>query len=241
MKRLRKILGYFVLGLGLCLVIKIAVLAHFAFGTPQVALEKLPPNLIALDSTAGQELLAESKYRNDYFSLEPNFISQSRRAFCGVASSVIVVNTLNGDRDQVTQSSIFNRATREIIAPLKVTFIGMTLAQLNGILEANQLKTELVYASDSSLNKFRSLVLNNLNNSQDLVLINYQRKALKQNGGGHISPIAAYHQPSDRFLVMDVATYRYPPVWVKSEQLWQGMDSIDPIVNLNRGFIIAKR
>ena len=240
MKRLWKILGYFSFGLCLYMLIKVATLVHFLFATPQVDLEKLPTNLIALDSTPGQELLAESKYRDDYFLLEPNFVSQSRRAFCGIASSVIAVNTLKENSSPVTQASIFDRPTREVMTPLKVTFGGMTLAQLNGILQANQLETELIYASDSNLEQFRSLVLDNLNNSQDLVLVNYQRQALDQNGSGHISPIAAYHQPSDRFLIMDVAAYRYPSVWVSSQQLWQGIDSIDSTADRSRGFVIAK-
>ena len=240
MKNLRKILKYISLSLLFCLGVLFAIVINFVFTTPKVALEKLPPNLISLESQVGREMLAESKFSNDYFNLQPNFVSQSRRAFCGVASSVIAVNTLNNSQPPVTQATIFDRDTREVIHPLKVTFGGMTLAQLNGILQANKLKTKLVYAGDSNANQFRTLALDNLNSDRSLILINYRRSALNQAGGGHISPIAAYHQKSDRFLVVDVAAYRYPPVWVKSSQLWQAMNSIDSVSDLSRGFIIAQ-
>ena len=46
--------------------------------------------------------------------------------------------------------------------------------------------------------------------------MNYLRKAIGQERGGHISPLAAYDAKSDRFLILDVARYKYPPVWVKA-------------------------
>ncbi|MEM8830149.1 MAG: phytochelatin synthase family protein [Cyanobacteria bacterium P01_G01_bin.19] len=240
MKLLRKILRYVGIGLLFCLTTLLIVVINFAFATPKIDRETLPPNLISLESQIGQEMLAESKYRNDYFNLQPNFVSQSRRAFCGVASSVIAVNILNEADVPVTQATIFDRDTRQVIHPLKVTFGGMTLAQLSDILRANHLSSQEIYASESNLDEFRTLALDNLNNDRDLILINYHRKALNQNGSGHISPIAAYHQESDRFLIMDVAAYRYPPVWVKSTQLWQSMDSIDSVSDRTRGFILVQ-
>lgn len=240
-KYLQKTLRYIGIGLLFCFGVLLVVIINFVFATPEVALETLPPNLISLESQMGQKMLAESKYRKDYFNLQPNFVSQSRRAFCGVASSVIAVNTLTKAQTPVTQATIFDRNTRQVIHPLKVTFGGMTLAQLSDILRANQLNSQEIYAGESNLNKFRTLALDNLNNERDLILINYRRKALNQNGGGHISPIAAYHQASDRFLILDVAAYRYPSVWVKSAQLWKGMNSIDSVSDRSRGFILVKK
>jgi hypothetical protein len=47
-------------------------------------------------------------------------------------------------------------------------------------------------------------------------------------GGGHFSPLAAYHEESDSFLVMDVARYKYPPFWVHADLLCQAMATPDP-------------
>jgi len=240
-KLLRKILRYVGIGLLFCLAAILVIVINFVFANPKVDMETLPSNLISLESRMGQEMLAESKYRNDYFNLKPNFVSQSRRAFCGVASSVIAVNTLKSDRSPVTQATIFDHDTRQVTHPLQVTVGGMTLAQLSDILRANQLNSQKIYASQSNIDKFRTLALNNLNSDSDLILINYRRKALNQNGGGHISPVAAYHQESDRFLIVDVAAYRYPSVWVESAQLWQAMNTIDNVSDRSRGFILVQK
>ncbi|KAL7502561.1 hypothetical protein ACHAXN_000499 [Cyclotella atomus] len=59
------------------------------------------------------------------------------------------------------------------------------------------------------------------------VMVNYDRKALNQVGGGHYSPVGAYHPSTDSFLVMDVAKYKYPPVWVGADTLFDAMSTID--------------
>ena len=240
MRRLRKIFRYVGLSFLFGLAIILVMLINFVFSTPKIALQDLPPNLISSESERGQQLLTESNFRADYLSLQENFVSQSRRTFCGVASSVIALNSLRNSLPPVTQTTIFNQETRQVIHPLKVTFGGMTLAQLNNILQAHQLKTKLVYATDIELEEFRSLAQKNLINPHDLILVNYQRQALRQNGGGHFSPLAAYHQDSDRFLILDVATDKYPPVWVRTEELWQGMNTVDRVSNLSRGFILVE-
>ena len=240
MKRLRKILRYVGLSFLFGLTVVLILLLNFIFTTPKIALQDLPSNLISHQSEVGKKLLAESNFRADYPLLQKNFVSQSRRAFCGVASSVVALNSVGNPQPPVTQSTVFNREARKVIHPLKVTFGGMTLAQLNDILQANQLDTKLFYAADLSLNHFRELAQKNLSNPDNVILVNYRRPALNQPGGGHISPVAAYHQQSDRFLILDVAAYKYPPTWVSAEELWNGMNSFDKTSNRSRGFIAVQ-
>ena len=59
------------------------------------------------------------------------------------------------------------------------------------------------------------------------VMINYDRKGLGQVGGGHFSPLGAYHEKTDSFLIMDVAKYKYPPVWVGAATLYAAMATPD--------------
>ncbi|KAL9184234.1 hypothetical protein ACHAXT_002320 [Thalassiosira profunda] len=59
------------------------------------------------------------------------------------------------------------------------------------------------------------------------VLINYDRKILGQVGGGHFSPIGAYSPSTDSFLVVDVAKYKYPPVWVAASTLFASLATVD--------------
>ena len=71
------------------------------------------------------------------------------------------------------------------------------------------------------------------------MLVNYQRAVLGQGETGHISPIAAYNAQADRFLVLDVAAYKYPPVWVTTQDLWNAMNTIDPASGRSRGFVVV--
>lgn len=44
---------------------------------------------------------------------------------------------------------------------------------------------------------------------------------------GHFSPIGAYNYKKDAFLIMDVAKYKFPPVWVPSANLFHGLSTMD--------------
>lgn len=59
------------------------------------------------------------------------------------------------------------------------------------------------------------------------VMINYDRKGLGQLGGGHFSPLGAYDKSTDSFLILDVAKYKYPPVWVGANTLFSAMATVD--------------
>ena len=73
------------------------------------------------------------------------------------------------------------------------------------------------------------------------MVVNYLRKVIGQESGGHISPIAAYNKETDRFLILDVSRYKYPPVWVKAEELWQAINTVDSDGEKTRGFVLVSR
>ena len=217
----------------------IAGVGYLAFRTPPVDPLPLPKSLISIDSAAGQALLAESQFVADYERLSENFVSQARTAVCGVASSVVVLNALRSPEPRLTQATIFTEPAREARGALLVTLTGMTLAQLGDLLRAHDLETQLTYASDTDVEAFRSIAMENLRSDDDFLLVNYQRAELGQGEIGHISPVAAYHA-CDRLLILDVATYKYPPVWVSTEAMWSAMNTIDSSADRSRGFIVAR-
>ncbi|MEQ9551596.1 MAG: phytochelatin synthase family protein [Coleofasciculus sp. G3-WIS-01] len=98
-----------------------------------------------------------------------------------------------------------------------------------------------VCASEVTLAEFRQMVVENLQDPNNFVLVNYLRKTIGQERGGHISPIAAYNSQSDRFLILDVSRYKYPPIWVRAEELWQAMGTIDSTSEKTRGFVVINR
>lgn len=205
----------------------------------------LPSALIAADSSVGQQLFVSSQYTADYDPLITHFVAQARPAFCGVASSVVVLNALNPAvspaKNPVTQSTFFDAAARQVRSEFDVTFGGMSLAQLRDLLKAHGVDATLTYASDTTLDAFRQQAEENLKTPGDFILVNYQRGAMGQKESGHISPLAAYNAASDRFLILDVAAYKYPPVWVSAQTLWAAMNTLDKSAGHTRGFVVVKK
>lgn len=73
-------------------------------------------------------------------------------------------------------------------------------------------------------------------------MINYLRAAIGQEKGGHISPLAAYDADTDRFLILDVSRYKYPPVWVEAADLFAAMNTEDSDnENRTRGFVLISK
>lgn len=211
------------------------------FRPPAIDLLPLPENLIALESPVGRKLLAESEFVADYDPLAANFVIQSRPAYCGVASSVIALNALRTQKPRLDQSTFFTNSVRQIKDPLQVSLTGMSLRQLGELLRAHGAEASVVYASDTDIDTFRTIAQRNLMTNGDFVLVNYQRAELEQVEMGHISPLAAYHAETDRFLVLDVAAYKYPPVWVSTKELWDAMNSpLGESSSRTRGFVVIR-
>lgn len=210
----------------------------------------LPRNLINFNSAEGEKLLLESPALQDYFPLSIQFVTQKNQAYCGVASSVMVLNALAipapeapeyGTYHLFTQDNFFNAQTQNVVAAEVVAQKGMTLDQLGKLLESYQVKVEVHHGGDVTLDEFRSMVVNNLQETGNFVLVNYLRKAIGQETGGHISPIAAYNKETDRFLILDVSRYKYPPVWVKASELWQAIATVDSDSGKTRGFVLINK
>jgi len=238
MKRFLRVSGITLLTL---FILAVAGFAITAFRTPSANLLPLPDALIAAESSRGKELLlTDRSFVSDYDGLMKNFESQSRRAFCGVASSVIALNALRPSEPRLTQATFFTDDTSKVRSSLRVTLIGMSLAQLSDLLRAHGVEATPFYASDTNLETFRSVAQQNLKTSGDLLLVNYQRAVLGQGEVGHISPVAAYNAAADRLLVLDVAAYKYPPVWVSTEALWNAMNTVDSASGRTRGFVVVR-
>jgi hypothetical protein len=100
-------------------------------------------------------------------------------------------------------------------------------------------KVQVYHAANTNLENFRKQVAENLKQPGNFVLVNYLRKEIGQEKGGHISPLAAYNEQTDRFLILDVSRYKYPPVWVKTTDLWKAMNTRDSVSGKTRGFVLV--
>lgn len=116
---------------------------------------------------------------------------------------------------------------------------GYQLRQLDELLRAHTLITRLVIVDTRTVDAdIRRDLIENLKRTGDFVIVNYQRAAIGQSGGGHISPLAAYDAVTDSVLVLDVNPSHYPWVWMPITNLVQGMRTRDVLEN--RGYILVQ-
>lgn len=211
----------------------------------------LSSNLVGFNTPEGEKLLFESKSNEDFFPLSMQFTTQNNQAYCGVASMVMVLNGLQIPAPEVpqykpyrifTQENFFsNNNTKKVLTPEVVSRQGISLDQLGQLLASYGVKVNVYHAADTSLEQFRKQAAANLKQPQNFVLVNYLRKEIGQEKDGHISPLAAYNEQTDRFLILDVSRYKYPPVWVKTADLWKAMLTNDSSVNKSRGFVFVSK
>jgi hypothetical protein len=205
--------------------------------------------LIPFDSTEGEKLLGESKSKDNFFPLSMQFVTQINQAYCGVASMVMVLNSLKIPAPEApeykgynvfTQENFFNHEdTKKVITPEVVAHRGLTLSQIGRLLASYGVTVKVYSASEINLDRFRNLASENLNRRGNFIIVNFLRQVMGEKGGGHISPLAAYNAQSDRFLILDVSRYKYPPVWVKTADLWQAMSTVDSDSGTTRGFVLV--
>ena len=213
----------------------------YAASPPTPSYVALSNPLLDARSAEGQVLLESTAFRTDYDLVSKHFVTQSRRGYCGVASGTIAINALRQSTPPLSQETFFTARAAAVRSSLKVTFAGMTLEQLASLLRAHDLSVSVVYASESSLESFRNAARTSVIDPSDVLLINYDRVALHQQGRGHISPVVAYHPGTDRFLVLDVASYHYPPTWVPAADLWNAINTVDASSGRTRGFVLVQK
>jgi len=206
---------------------------------------------VPLDSESGERLLVESRTRRPFLPLTTHFVTQKTQTYCGIATMAMVLNALGVPAPTTpeyapyrlyTQDNVLNEASEKILPQAVLLKRGTTLDQLGEILASHGAVVTVRHASDVTLDSFRSQAAAYLGEPQHHVIVNYLRRELGQERGGHISPLAAYDAQEDRFLILDVARYKYPPVWVKADALFAAMNTVDPSnSNKTRGFVLVTR
>lgn len=207
--------------------------------------------LIDFLSDDGERLLIEAEARETYFPLASQFVTQDNREFCGVASMTMLRNALEVTAPEVpelspyrtfTQSNVLDDRTEGVLPRETIRRQGMSLDQLGAILETKPLDVEVHHAAESTVGEFRATAKDYLSRPDHFVLVNYLRAGVGQESGGHHSPLAAYHGGSDRFLILDTARYKYPPVWVRADDLFAAMNTRDASVpTKTRGYVLVSR
>ena len=209
----------------------------------------VPGRLVALGSPQGEGYLLEAHALDTYVPLSVTFETQKNQAYCGVASMVMTLNALKAPAPVsaeyrpyafFTQDNLLDPASDAVVPREVIARQGMTLDQLGRILALHPVAVEVHHAEPGGLDAFRRAAGAYLAAPGHAVVVNYLRMALDQERGGHISPLAAYDAHADRFLILDVARYKYPPVWVTAADLFAAMATTDrDNDNRTRGYVLV--
>lgn len=201
------------------------------------------------DSAEGLSRLQNSDAKENFWKLSRFYESQIRNTYCSVASSVIVLNALSVEAPQSAYLGKYRMFTQEEFFTDRVSMAmdqdlvlkrGMSLEELTAVLKVFPLDVFQFKAQELSYEEIHSLLVSALKNPNQCVLALYQRRELNQEGGGHWSPLAAYDAESDSFLIMDVARFKYPPIWVAASLLIHSMQTAN-IYGHSRGFILVEK
>jgi hypothetical protein len=210
----------------------------------------VPSNLIPLTQPAAQKRLMSTANNESYWPLAQYFETQRNEAYCSVATSVMALNALGIRRPEssqypdfpfFSQQDFFRGIDAQVANAAQVAKEGMTLDQLSAALSTFPIDVTKYHASDLTLEKFRALIRDTTLRHDRFVLLNFRRVEIGETGGGHWSPLAAYDAASDSALLLDVARYKYPAVWVPLAQLYAGAQAVDSVSGQSRGLVIVGR
>ncbi|WP_161780244.1 phytochelatin synthase family protein [Ferriphaselus sp. R-1] len=207
------------------------------------------PVLYDWDSANGKVLRARMSAGADFWQLSPVFATQETQTYCAVASAVTVLNALPLSRPVdpayapypfFTQRNFFSAEVTRLISPQTVLAQGMTRDEMVQALTLHGVQAHSVAGDSLSEAALRELLHQALGDDGRFVLANYLRAELGQVGGGHWSVLAAYDEISDRVLILDVAKYKYPPVWVDLATLRRAIATRDATSGKARGLVIVR-
>jgi hypothetical protein len=215
--------------------------------------------LLYLNSSTAYSLLMNGygwyDYSADFFAMQSGFDAQINQAYCGVASSAAILNSLRSSAANLTlpvdprykpyqyatQTNLLDhKCSRRHVIRHNATFDGVfhtpggvSMLQIKALLQCYlpsdswQVIATQVDPAVISRDRFRKDITSALRNKHARVMINFNRAILGQDGGGHFSPIASYSKEQDALLIMDVAKYKYPPVWVSVGRLHASASTTD--------------
>lgn len=197
-----------------------------------------------------------------FLSLSSCYRTQSRPAYCGLATLAIALNSLQIDPSRVwkTKERWYTEQLLGTCRPLQlVEELGIPMEVFRCLALQNGADCKMTRPSDDNNDyiQFQKDVcfscvtvhsdkMINTDIHERIMCVAYDRYSLGMQGlgpgKGHYSPIAAYDKHTESVLVLDVARYKYPPHWVPIQLLFRAMLPVDPETGKSRGyFIISKR
>ncbi len=207
--------------------------------------------LVSLFSRDGTRWLQESIGLAMGVRMLGHLVTQDALTYCGPATAAVILNALDIEPPVSPAHAPHRLFTQEGLLAEKldgpgsrasVSASGTALSEFIGWFERPGLKARVVHADHASIDSWRESIRQACGGGGRYALaMNYHRPVLGQEGGGHFSPVGPYHPGTDRVLILDVARYRYPPVWAAVSDTFMAMQGIDPSSGMPRGFAVIER
>jgi len=180
---------------------------------------------------------------------------QTHPTCCGLCTLAIVLESKNqvGTEEEEIYSWASQFSKRALKPLEEIHKEGLTLEQCRDVAEAlPEVKSAtLMHGSDLTLDEFDETVREALRHPDKRVVYNYYKPSLGQpnahlrdifkptKGGGHLSPISAFHARSKMLYIADVA-FTTNPVWATVEQAYLAMQGNDETSKKSRGIIVIE-
>jgi glutathione gamma-glutamylcysteinyltransferase len=214
---------------------------------------------VAFSSREGKRIFASAMRHGglkSFFALIQQFHTQSEPSFCGLATLVLVLNAFAIDPEQTWKGPWrwYDEAMLNCCLDLEdVKKAGITLRDFRCMAHCQGLSVALRYCDDASLDDFREAIEKTcvsrseagdfgMGEGEDMLenvlVVSYSRKVVKQTGSGHFAALAAFDPLSDSVLILDTARFKYGSHWVKVPLLFDAMNTVDPDTGRKRGFVV---
>jgi len=227
-------------------------------GDGQTSRDPLPPGFVSASSNQGLQLAATASHTNS--AVESSFLSQSEMFSCAIATLGILLSRSEFEAFELMCRSLpdmqiqtakhdvipnvlepcFNPRLSALWVPGVMDITNFAICATNGKVHATK---RFGYGStpfgeedtlEDTSNRFRAALQTLANGSS--VAISFDRKVAGQTGGGHWSPVAAYHAQSDMVLVLDTAP-RYGAYWAPVSVMCQAMRTRN-MYGHSRGWVV---
>jgi hypothetical protein len=217
--------GKIAVGLGLVLLALPA--AAIAIGPP-----KVPPSAIQNSVIRDAALMDRALEHPTAKTFGPSLHWQSNGSLCGPASLVNVLRSLG--RPIADETAVLEGSGK---CWSGICFMGLTLDELA---QVARLRTsqEVTVLRDLTPDQFRDH-LRQVADPSRRYIVNFDRKAIFEAGGGHHSPIGGYLEDRDLVLVLDV-NEDFKPWLVERERLFEAIDTVDRFSKQKRGLLLVR-
>jgi hypothetical protein len=216
---------------------------------PSYYRRELPAPAVAFSSAEGRLLFRQALADGSmeaFFPLAEQLHTQAEPAYCGLATLVVVLNTLAIDPGVEWKGPWrwYDERALECCKPLWLVARDgidfedwLCLATCQGV---HALGVRADEAAGASVDAFRAVLVAHARSSgvERALVVSYARGVLGQTGDGHFSPIGGYHAALDLALILDTARFKYPPHWVPVAQLWAAMCARDASTGQARGYAL---